>query len=80
MEGVYYRWATLSDHISESAGAAPVTETLPLSVNQALAVSSPARSFMVGPHADSSKLSHTNQKKFRLWSVYFFSEFPDWPI
>ena len=30
---------TLSNHISESANAAPVTETLPLTVNQALAVS-----------------------------------------
>ena len=33
VEGVCYPWATLSDHISESAVAAPVTETLLLALN-----------------------------------------------
>ena len=38
VEGDCYRGVSLSDHVSESAAPAPVTETLP--VNHALALSS----------------------------------------
>ena len=59
MKGVCYRGAALSDHISESAAAAPVTETLLLPVNPTLAVfsSNPSHSQTVKDTAVSRDIS-----------------------